>query len=70
VHRSNGRSGWVWVPLVIVDREAAIAREDYSALELTVEPGDLLVVQREESGWAGRFAATLPAQAAGFRRQI
>ena len=47
---SRGRSGWV--PLTIVDREAAVARQDYSALELSVEPGALLMIEQEESGWA------------------
>lgn len=46
----RGRSGWV--SLTIVDRDAAIAREDYSAAELSAEPGEVLLVDREESGWA------------------
>lgn len=46
----RGRSGWV--PLTIVDRQAGVARQDYSALELSVEPGELLTVEQEESGWA------------------
>ena len=47
---ARGRSGWV--PLAIVDRDAGVARRDYSALELSVEPGELVTVEEEESGWA------------------
>jgi hypothetical protein len=46
----HGRSGWA--PLAIINRDAAVALEDYSAAELSAAAGEVLVVEREESGWA------------------
>jgi hypothetical protein len=48
---ADGRSGWV--PVAYVDRQGdrATARRDYSAIELSVAPGDELVAVVEESGW-------------------
>lgn len=47
----DGRSGWV--PVAYLERrgETAVARQDYDAVELAVDPGDELIVTREESGW-------------------
>ena len=47
----DGRTGWV--PLAWLDREGsrAVARRDYAATELAVEPGEELELLEYESGW-------------------
>jgi hypothetical protein len=66
--RSDGNEGWVdwflcsvpnqedgWVPLQIlefIDDKTAVARESYTARELDVDEGELLVASRTLNGWA------------------
>lgn len=45
-----GKSGWM--PLSCVDRSAARAIYDYSAMELTAAEGDEIRVHKIENGWA------------------
>ncbi len=45
-----GKSGWV--PLDCVDRSAAQAIYDYSALELSAGEGEELAVESVKNGWA------------------
>ena len=68
----DGRSGWV--PVAYLDRrgEALVARRDYDAVELAVEPGDELIVTQRESGWlwcTNRRGASgwVPAEAVALR---
>src|SRR5437667_11836754 len=48
----DGRQGWMPVELLSRQRPIAIALEDYSAKELTVQPGDELEIERVCHGWA------------------
>ena len=50
---TQGREGWA--PLSYLEMDAAgltaRARQDYTAAELEVQPGERLVIQQVESGW-------------------
>ena len=48
----RGKGGWI--PEAYIDRNEGIGfmRRDYDATELTVEIGEKLIVEGEESGWA------------------
>jgi SH3-like domain-containing protein len=48
----DGRQGWMPLELLSGQRPIAIALEDYSAKELTVQLGDELEIQRVHHGWA------------------
>ena len=48
----DGRQGWMPLELLSGQRPIAIALEDYSAKELTVQLGDELEIQRVRHGWA------------------
>jgi hypothetical protein len=68
----EGRSGWVPVAYLERWRETAIARRDYDAVELAVEPGDELIVTHQESGWLwctnrGGGSGWVPAEAVALR---
>lgn len=48
---SSGRSGWVPENWLELEEEMAVLQRDYSALELTVSPGQVLSATLYESGW-------------------
>jgi SH3-like domain-containing protein len=48
----DGRQGWMPVELLSRQRPFAIVLEDYSAKELTVQPGDELEIEKVRHGWA------------------
>jgi hypothetical protein len=47
----SGVSSWVPEPFLVIAGAEARLVEDYDATELAVQPGDLLVLQREVNGW-------------------
>jgi hypothetical protein len=47
-----GRSSWVPEAWVSLEANRCVLQRDYSAVELDVEPGELLRVELTESGWA------------------
>ena len=49
----NGQGNEGWVPESFIEREGdvAIARIDYSAVELTVTSGDTVILEQEVGGW-------------------
>ncbi|MCD4699213.1 MAG: hypothetical protein K8R91_01395 [Phycisphaerae bacterium] len=49
---SMGLEGWVPESYLAKNNEGVFARYDYSARELTVRIGEILVTGRQESGWA------------------
>lgn len=51
---SDGKSGWAPESGLDIDESThtAIARQDYTAQELSMEPGEHLVIEDVESGWA------------------
>ncbi len=51
---SGGKSGWAPESRLDIDESThtAIARQNYTAQELSMEPGERLIVQEVESGWA------------------
>jgi hypothetical protein len=46
-----GKSGWAPEALIEAGGDTGRIRSDYSAVELALQPGDLLVLYRELSGW-------------------
>ena len=53
---SDSRTGWIPDSYVDIDGTHCTMRRDYNAIELTVEVGDTLTAEYEESGWV--FAHT------------
>ena len=49
---ADGKTGWIPDTLVAGGDEAAIARMDYSALELSCTIGERLEIISEQHGWA------------------
>lgn len=49
---ARGRSSWTPERILQIEGAEAVVAEDYSALELTLAPGEQVTVEREESGWA------------------
>jgi len=47
-----GRGGWVPENWVEIDGGSCVMKRDYNATELSVEVGEVLTVEFEESGWA------------------
>jgi hypothetical protein len=48
-HSEN--EGWVPESFLEIDGQVAVARIDYSAVELTVGSGEVLFLEEEEGGW-------------------
>ena len=48
----DGSQGWMPVELLSRQRAIAMVLEDYSAKEMTVQPGDELEIERVCHGWA------------------
>jgi hypothetical protein len=48
----DGKGGWVPEAYIEMVGDSAIARCDYSAVELTAKAGEQVEVRKEESGWA------------------
>jgi hypothetical protein len=46
-----GKAGWVPEIFIVRRGESGVARDDYSAVELTVSAGDQLTVAHEVGGW-------------------
>ncbi|GAK56783.1 SH3 domain protein [Candidatus Vecturithrix granuli] len=51
-HPITGKAGWVPQQYLRIQDRQGIALCDYSANELTVLPGDTLLVSTQENGWA------------------
>lgn len=51
-HSITGKAGWVPQQYLRIQGRQGIALCDYSANELTVQPGDTLHVYAQENGWA------------------
>ncbi|MEL7465490.1 MAG: SH3 domain-containing protein [Pseudomonadota bacterium] len=49
---AHGREGWIPDDLPSTEGSGAVARWDYSALEMTVAKGQRVAVARETHGWA------------------
>jgi hypothetical protein len=49
---AQGKGGWTPCTRLRIEGSQGVALEDYDARELTVTAGELVAVQREESGWA------------------
>jgi hypothetical protein len=47
----NGVSAWTPEAWLEIDGEKAILLRDYTSAELSVQPGDVLTLLAEESGW-------------------
>lgn len=47
----RGKSGWVPQNLIETRSQTAVARDDYSAVELTANVGETLSIEGAESGW-------------------
>lgn len=48
---SAGKGGWTPEQYIEVTGETGIAKQAYSALELTVATGDVVTIEREANGW-------------------
>lgn len=48
---ASGKEGWVPASFIEYTGEQGIAQHNYSALELTVEVGEILAILNAESGW-------------------
>ena len=48
----NGKQGWVPANAIKIDGESAIAQQSYVARELSVMEGEIVRIERLESGWA------------------
>src|SRR5262249_54577972 len=48
---ADGRQGWVPIELLAQDGREATLRQDYSARELAVQPGEEVVVLDSRRGW-------------------
>ncbi|MFW5709480.1 MAG: SH3 domain-containing protein [Chloroflexota bacterium] len=48
---ANGKSGWVPESILTIEGARGSAQRAYNALELTVEPGALLIVHEWIGGW-------------------
>lgn len=47
----TGKSGWTPMQILQVDGETGMASTDYTAREMTVEVGDMVMADRELNGW-------------------
>ncbi len=48
----SGKSAWVPEKWVEIDGDSCVMKRDYNATELSVEVGEVLTVEFEETGWA------------------
>ena len=48
----NGKRGWVPENGVVIDGDAAVAQQSYVAREVSVMEGEIVRIEKEESGWA------------------
>ena len=48
----SGKRGWVPEKSIKIDGEAAVARQNYVAREVTVMEGEIVRIESVESGWA------------------
>src|SRR5882672_7254327 len=48
----NGKQGWVPENIVKIDGIGAVAQQGYEAREVTVMEGEIVRIERVESGWA------------------
>ena len=48
----NGKQGWVPKNTVKIDGIGAVAQQGYEAREVTVMEGEIVRIERVESGWA------------------
>jgi hypothetical protein len=46
-----GKEGWIPENYLEIQGKIAKLLQDYDATELTVDVGDILVIEKEESGW-------------------
>lgn len=49
---STGKRGWVPENIIKIEADHAIARQGYDAREVTVMEGEIVRIERIESGWA------------------
>jgi len=47
-----GKSDWVPENWVEIEGESCVMKRDYNAVELSVEVGEVVTIDFEESGWA------------------
>jgi uncharacterized protein YgiM (DUF1202 family) len=48
----NGKKGWVPENTIKIDADAAIAQQSYEAREVSVMEGEIVRIEKVESGWA------------------
>lgn len=48
----SGKRAWVPEHWVDIEGDSCVMKRDYNAIELSVEAGEVLTVEFEESGWA------------------
>ena len=48
----NGKQGWVPERIVKIEAKKAIAQQGYEAREVSVMEGEIVRIERVESGWA------------------
>ena len=48
----SGKSAWVPENWVEIEGDSCVMKRDYDSTELSVEAGEVLSVESEESGWA------------------
>jgi uncharacterized protein YgiM (DUF1202 family) len=48
---SDGRQGWIPVELLLRDAAQTIVKQDYSARELPVQPGEEVVIEDSRHEW-------------------
>ncbi len=48
----TGKKGWVPESIVAINAENAVAQQNYDAREVSVMEGEIVRIERTESGWA------------------
>jgi uncharacterized protein YgiM (DUF1202 family) len=49
---SSGKKGWVPENIIKIEAENAIAQQNYEAREVSVMEGEIVRIEKVESGWA------------------
>lgn len=49
---SNGKKGWVPEKSLAIDADGAVGQESYVAREVSVMEGEIVRIEKVESGWA------------------
>jgi uncharacterized protein YgiM (DUF1202 family) len=48
----NGKKGWVPENTIKIDADSAVAQQSYEAREVSVMEGEIVRIEKVESGWA------------------